>query len=125
MPSSSELFAVHAQPRIGSGDTSDVTTFSPRVPSGKIFVVEYVNGRASLPPDQLSRFIVFCGGRQLFLAATLVGRDVSRDEFHLSEKTMFHSNPSEELRINMTRFPDNPGEASASVTLSGYLIDAP
>lgn len=125
MPSSSELFAVTAIPRIAAGATSDVAGFLPRVPGGKIFVVEYVNGRANLPADQLSRFIVFCGGRQFHFSGTLVGRDVTRDEFHLSEKVMFFSNAAEGLRINMTRFPANAGEVNGAVTLSGYLIDAP
>ena len=83
------------------------------------------SGRAALPADQLSRFIVFVGGRQLHFGPTPIGRDFTVDNFALSESIHMAHSPGEQIRLNMTRFPSNVGTASASVTLSGYLVDAP
>lgn len=106
-------------------DNDEVGFFTPAIPAGKQFVAQYVNGRAALPNDQLSRFIVFIGGRQLHFSPTFAGRDFTVDNFILSESIYMPHRPGEDIRLNMTRFPSNAGSASASVTISGYLIDAP
>lgn len=118
-------FTIGVQVAMDSPDTQVVDSFTPAIPVGKQFVAQYVNGRAVLPNDQVSRFIVFIGGRQLHFAPTFVGRDFTLDNFMLSESIYMPHAPGEQIRLNMTRFPGNSGTASASVTISGYLVDAP
>ena len=117
-----EPFTTGAVFEISGGETQESVDFSPPVPDGRIFVVEYANGRAQLDNPQASRFIVFAGGVQVQLAPTLVVNDFGRNEFNLSEKTTFFSNRGETLGINATRV-GNTNPAQVSVRLFGYLLD--
>lgn len=114
---------MNASADLADGDLQVVVNFSPAVPTGKVFVAEFANAKVQIPTAQLSRFTVFSGGRQVYLAPDLVGMDFTINHYNLSQKVSFFSNPGEQLRLNMTRFPSDVGTADVTFTLWGYLID--
>jgi hypothetical protein len=106
-------------------DNAHVTTFNPPIPTGKIFVIDFMTAHASLPSGQKTRLILFTDTgftiTQHYFAPLYSGTDFTVDNSHLSQMVSLYAITAP--MVNVTRYPDNAGSGFVNLSLSGYLID--
>ena len=100
-------------------DMSVSSTFTS-VPAGKLLVIEYINVRAHLQPDQVL-LIDFMG---YMMPLTSQGLLDARRFFAASERVRLYVTADDEIRFFANRSAES-STASVRVSFSGYLVDRP
>jgi hypothetical protein len=130
----------HLQLRLDLPSGTDSQSVSFTLPSGKRLVIEFVSMRGILPPNQSVFMNILTYAPTLFNGQLGVGSAfhnplvVDQGMFGVqhfvgvAQQLRIYAEPNQPVRVDIGRdlsFQFPGGEASFTVTLSGYLVDVP
>ncbi|MGH9824247.1 MAG: hypothetical protein ACREDR_13460, partial [Blastocatellia bacterium] len=127
-PAALEPFQAEIDFDINDGDAGGSGTFT--VPAGKRLVIEYASASVSLPQGQRLDFIqvvtTSASGPTLFaghfLVPVFVTDDNTNSEFAAAQDLRLYADPSTSVTVKTAR-NSLSGPGSATITISGHLVD--